>query len=146
MRQVLLGLLGLALLGGCSIQLPGFLGSSRQQAEAAVPAAELEPRVLPLRNAVAERGLRGVIINVEGLAPTQGFHTATLVPLNEGLPDAAGVIAYELRATPPAIEGAQGPEPTRLVLAAAFVSEGALRGVRGFRVNGTPLPLPGPAR
>lgn len=144
MRNRTLILVALAVLGGCGLRLPGFddIGSPRT-AVSAVPSAPVFDPVLPLRRAQIESGLRGSILRVEAVAPTQGWYDAELV-LRESQP-APGVLAYEFRATPP--EGAQpvGRERTRLLTAAAFLPDTQLRGLRQIDVNGTTLavsPLP----
>jgi hypothetical protein len=131
-------MLGLSALAGCSMEIPAFLG--RENAGAATFSMDEElqpdPRPVPLRQATLERALHGVIVRVEGEAPTWGFHTATLRPLGGGAPDAAGILGFELVAIPP-----QAPEPvgaarSRLLTAAVFVPTLALKEVRGFRVAG----------
>lgn len=138
MRNGTLILMALVLLGGCGMRLPGSLnaGASRTAASA-VPAAPVFDPVLPLRQAQLERGLRGSILRVEAVAPTQGWYGAELVALDPG--PVPGVLAYEFRATPP--EGAQaiGRERARLLTAAAFLPNPQLRGLRQIRVNGTAL-------
>ncbi len=132
---VLIGLL----LTGCGGGVPGFLGreGNANANYAANPAVSIpDPVPLPLRMAVAERGAFGVILRVEGLAPTQGFYEAALLPLNEGRPDAAGVVSLELVAIPPTPPGAVGPERTRTLSAATFFSNRALKPVSAFRVRG----------
>lgn len=101
--------------------------------------------IATLREAVVERAYGGVILRVTGVAPTQGFHGATLRPENGGLPDAAGILTVALVAVPPSTPEAVGPERARLLLTAAFLQERELRDIRGFRVvagqNVVTLPL-----
>ena len=56
---------------------------------------------MPLREVALERGLHGVILRAEGEAPSWGYYSAALRPLGDGSPDAAGVLSFELVATPP---------------------------------------------
>ena len=61
---------------------------------------------MPLRQATAEPALHGVILRVDGEAPTQGYYSARLRPIGGGAPDAAGILSFELVAVPPS--GAAG--------------------------------------
>ncbi len=126
-------------LAGCSLQVPQFLGrggdgdgtfSIREE-----PA--LDPVPVPIRMARVERGLRGQIIRVEIVAPTQGFYGAELVALNAGVPDQAGVMSYILVARPPATPQAVGPERTRELHAAVFVPNRAMRNLNAVRITGS---------
>lgn len=103
---------------------------------------------VPMREATVERGYGGVILRVTGVAPTQGFYNAALVPENGGVPDAAGVMTVALVAVPPETREAVGPERTRLLMTGAFMSDRELRDVRAFRVvagpNSVTLPTPRP--
>ena len=93
-----------------------------------------DPVLVPLRSAQVERALRGVILRVEGVAQTQGFYSAALVPAPG--PDAAGVLGFQLMALPPDVPEAVGPERTRLLTAAVFLPNLALEDLRGLRVAG----------
>jgi hypothetical protein len=141
MRTGLTTLAGLVALGGCAFEMPDFLGregagaSSTYELGGADPLPDPVP--VPLRSAELERALHGVILRVEGVAPRQGYYGAELLPLGGGAPDAAGVVSYQLLAVPPEAPGAIGPERTRLLSAAVFVPNRALRDLRGFRVAGT---------
>ncbi len=98
-----------------------------------------------LQTAAVERGFGGVILRVTGIAPTQGFHDATLIAEDDGTPDAAGVLTVSLFAIPPLAPQAVGPERTRLLMTAVFLTDRELRDIRGFRVvagqNSVTLPL-----
>jgi hypothetical protein len=128
----------LAALAGCTMELPGFLGREgnasgtyRLDDDEPLP----DPVPLPLRMAEAERALHGVIVRVEGVAPTQGFHSAALLPQGDG-PDAAGILGLRLVAIPPGTPEAVGAERTRVLTAAFFLPNLALRDLRGVRVAG----------
>ena len=147
-----LALAGLALLAGCGVLGPS--GPSRRPEPERARASEpgliaglftRRPPELPdavaiatLRTAAVERSAGGVILRVTGVAPTQGYFNATLAPLNEGAPDAAGLVTVRFLATPPLAPQQVGPERTRLLLAAAYASDAELRGVRGFRLVAGP--------
>jgi hypothetical protein len=75
-----------------------------------------------------------VILRVTGEAPTQGFYSAQLRPI--GAADAAGILSFELVATPPSVPQAVGPARTRILTAGLFMPTQSLKGLRGFRVTG----------
>lgn len=103
---------------------------------------------VPMREATLERGYGGVIIRATGVAPTQGYFNAVLVPANNGRPDEAGMVTLWLVAVPPQTPQAIGPERSRLLMTAAFMDELKLRGVRTIRVISAldTATLPVPAR
>jgi hypothetical protein len=138
MRNGLLLLAGIGLLAGCSMEVPGFVGREGQASGTYSFRREAppEPRPIFLREAVAERALHGVIVRVEGEAPTQGYYSAILRPIGSG-PDAAGLLSFELVAVPPGEPEAVGPARTRTLTAAIFVPNLALKDLRGFRVAGS---------
>ena len=134
-------MVALAALAGCSVEIPGFLGREGDTSGTAgtfrVRGEPLpDPRPVPLRAATLERALHGVIVRVEGEAPTWGFYGARLRPLGGGAPDAAGIMSFELVAIPPQPPEPAGAARSRLVTAAVFVPTLALKDVRGFRVAG----------
>lgn len=138
------------LLSACSFSLGGLPASDRDrdsQSEVRDQEGNLltglftrTPRDLPdavpvpAREATVERGYGGVILRVTGVGPTQGYYNATLAPQNDGTPDAAGLVTVDLVAVPPDAPEAVGPERTRLLMAAAFMSDLELREVSGFRL------------
>ena len=138
MRKGLVLLAGLLPLAGCSMEVPGFLGregdASGFYSIRGEPAPE--PVQIPLRIATLEPALHGVLIRVEAEAPTQGYYSARLEPLNDGRPDQAGIVTFQLLATPPASPGAIGPARTRAMSAAVFMPTLALKNIRAFRVAG----------
>jgi hypothetical protein len=99
-----------------------------------------------LRSAELEPAVGGMILRVTGVAPTQGFFNAALVPDGDGAPDAAGVVTVRLVAVPPETPELVGPERTRLLMTAAFIDRLNLRDIRAFRVvagqNAVTLPIP----
>ena len=131
-------LAGLVLLAGCSMEVPGFLGrEGNYDGFYSVRGAPTpEPVAIPFRTAVLEPALHGVIVRIEAEAPTQGYYAATLVPMNDARPDAAGIVTFQLVATPPADPQAVGPARTRTLTAAAFMPTLALKNVRAIRVAG----------
>ena len=138
MRKALSLLAGLAVLAGCSMEVPGFLGREGNYAGFYSVRGEPtpDPVPLPLRTAVLEPALHGVIVRVETEAPTQGYYSAALVPLNDARPDAAGIVTFQLVATPPSAPQAIGPARTRAMSAGVFMPTLGLKNVRAIRVAG----------
>jgi hypothetical protein len=138
MRNGLLLLAGLGLCA-CSMEIPSFLGreGTGEGFYSVRGQPPPEPVQVPLRHATLERALHGVIIRVDGEAPTQGYYAPALVPLGAGAPDAAGILSFELLAVPPTGPEAVGPARTRHVTAAVFIPTLALKNLRAFRVSGS---------
>jgi hypothetical protein len=147
LRNGLLLLAGAGLLAACAMEMPDFLG--REGAGTGGYSLRREPppppQAIPLRMATAERALHGVIVRVEGQAPTWGFYGARLRPLADR-PDAAGVMSFELVAVPPSVPEPAGAPRSRELSAAVFIPNLALRQVRAVRIAGggqvQTLPLP----
>ena len=137
MRSGILILLALGT-AACSNEVPAFLGrEGGGDGIYTFGGTDLPvPVRLPLRQAVLEQALHGVIVRAESVAPTQGYYTAQLRPLGGGAPDAAGIVSFEMIAYPPGAPEATGPERTRILTAAVFMPNLTLRDVRGFRVAG----------
>ena len=152
MRNGLLLLAGSLLLAGCGGGMPGFLGREGGDGTYRIGGEVLpEPVPVAMREATAERALHGVIVRVEGEAPTQGYWGAALVPVGGGTPDAAGVVSFRFVAIPPAGAEAVGPARTRQLSAGLFIPNLSLRQTRAVRIAGLnaaeTLPLPAaPAR
>lgn len=138
MRKALSLLAGLVLLAGCSAEVPDFLGREGNYDGFYSIRGEPtpDPVPLPLRTAVLEPALHGVIVRVGTEAPTQGYYSATLEPLNDARPDAAGIVSFQLVATPPSDPQAIGPARTRTMSAAVFMPTRGLKNVRAIRVAG----------
>jgi hypothetical protein len=138
MRNGLMLLAGVALLAGCSVEIPSFMGreGGGQGFYNVRGEPPPEPVRLALREATLERALHGVIIRVDGEAPTQGYFSAALVPLNNGVPDEAGIVTFEFMAVPPSTTQAIGPARSRQITAAVFLPTLALKNIRGFRLAG----------
>lgn len=134
-------LLGAGLLAGCAGGgLWPFGGSGNRTPEAvslsssrASQAAPVDAKVLlpALRFAAAEPGRQGVILRVEGIAPTQGFHSGELRPVGRS---ADGIETVELRAVAPLGNQAIGAERTRLLAVGRFYSNRDMDTIRGFRI------------
>lgn len=89
----------------------------------------LLPNVLTLS---ADRGRLGVILRADGLAPTQGFHSAELRP--SAPRGADGIETLELRARPPQAPAPVGAQATRVLSVGRFYTNREMREIRGFRV------------
>jgi len=129
-------LLALAACGG--IEVPEFLG--REGSSSATYQIGGEDLPLPLamtpRDVSLETALNGALLRVQGVAPTQGYHSAQLLVANNGEPDAAGMIRLEFVAVPPVTQEAVGPDVTRQVQAAYFIPVRSFRRVNGVQVAG----------
>jgi len=138
MRRGFAGLAGLLVLAGCGGDVPEFLGrEGTGQSNFQLGGEELPFSVpVPLAQASLERSSTGSILVARGVAPTQGFHTAGLSPMDDGRPDAAGIITYRFTAIPPAGPEAVGDPRTRGIQAAAFIPTRAEKNLRGVRVTG----------
>lgn len=159
MRVAVVTLMGALLVGGCSFQFgrnqpdrdvdsTGTVRSNEQGLLTGLftrtPVDLPDAVPVPMREATVERGYGGVILRVTGVAPTQGWFNAALVP--DVQPDAAGVLTVSLIAVPPLEPMPVGPERTRLLMTGAFLQELELRNIRAFRVvsaqQTVTLPLP----
>jgi hypothetical protein len=149
MRNGLLLLAGAWLFAGCSMELPNFVGREGGDGFYRLGGEEIpDPVPVAMRSAVAERSLTGVIVRVEGEAPTQGYWGAALEPVGDGAPDASGAVSFRFVAVPPASAEPVGPARTRRLSAAVYVPNLALKTTRAVRVAGLgtaqTLPLPAP--
>jgi hypothetical protein len=138
MRRGFAGLAGLIVLAGCGGDVPEFLGREGTGQSTFELGGE-EPVLsvpVPLAEARLEPAATGTIVVAQGVAPTQGFHTAGLAPVDDGRPDAAGIITFRFMALPPTGPEAVGPPRTRGLQAAAYIPTRAERTIRGVRVTG----------
>jgi|GEM_PF-3008741 len=91
------------------------------------------PRVMNVR---LDYTSSGVIVRADGEAPSLGFHSADLSPLNFGQPDGNGAIWYAFRATPPAIAQPGGDAFLRTLSVANFIPNSRLRNVQSVTITG----------
>jgi hypothetical protein len=119
--------------------VPDFLGrgGSGGGSYSIRPEPQADPVLVPMRTARAERGLGGFIVRAEAVAPTQGYYAAELAAVGGGVPDANGVLRYELVARPPNSPQAVGPDRTRELRAGIFVPNRALREMRAVHITGS---------
>ncbi len=152
MRRGLPLLLALAALGGCSNGIPSFLGREGEQTGTFTfgddtPEGAYEPVDVPLTSALIERGLHGVIVRVESIAPTQGYYAAQLAPVQADIrADETGILTLRLTALAPTTPQDVGAPATRRLTAAFFLQNVTLRDVKAVRVvaggQSQTLPLP----
>ncbi|MEO1550910.1 MAG: hypothetical protein AAFR93_10840 [Pseudomonadota bacterium] len=118
--------------GSGSLGSAWFSGGGRE-AQAETEVAVLDPTVpvTALRGAVLEPALRGAILRVEGVAPSLGYHSATLRLRG---PDADGRVLAEMRAVPPATP-VSGRSAGQALTAAVFVPRDVLDQVDQFDIN-----------
>ena len=128
-RNALILCLGLCLSGCSGMPVPDFLGRGGGQKTAfdlfgpeGLASISIAPSVV-----VVEPALNGAIIRVEGVAPTQGYHSPQLLVANIGRPDASGTLQLEFVAIPPPEPADIGPNETRELRAGFFVPERANR-------------------
>ena len=81
---------------------------------------------------VIERTSSGAIVRATGLASRQGAFDVRLIEDQEGAP-VDGIKTYTLRAYQP-VESPQGPQRTRTLHAAEFISNADLEGIKAIRV------------
>ena len=83
---------------------------------------------------VIERAAGGAIVRATGLAPRQGYHGAELVPVAGETP-VNGALVYFFRVETPEGPTAQGPDRTRTLSVARFVSDDTLASARNIVVR-----------
>ena len=113
----------------------GVATEERRDLTDVAPAIFEDPRPLvdQVTSMAVERTAGGAIVRAEGLPLRQGSYSVDLVPENGGVP-VDGVLVLSFRALPdPAAP--QGTATSRLVVGGAFLSDGALAGVRSIRVQ-----------
>lgn len=154
MKTARLAILVLALgLGGCASvrnsalnPFNWFGGGGRDSAEAQATAPVTDPR--PLVERVLRLGLDprpgGVIVSAVGLAPTQGYWNAELVPtpsqvvldpiLGRRIVPTGGEIVFEFRAAPPPAPARVGAAPSREIAVGLYLRRKSLEGVRRITV------------
>lgn len=137
-RHLVISPLFLALAGCGGIEMPEFLGRQGSGDATYVIGGEEMPlpvAIMPSRVSL-EPALNGALLTVEGIAPTQGYHSAQLLVADNGLPDATGRIRLEFIAVPPAAAQDVGPVVTRELQAAHFVPVRMFRKVTAIEVSG----------
>lgn len=129
--------LGVLALGGCSMgtsiaDLNPLASDDPPEVEAPVILTE---RVAQVESLEIGRGHRGHVVSATGLVPLQGYFAPELRLVDEGRPDAEGMIAFEFLARPPeAARLGAAEEATRRLLAAAFLPDELAAGATGVRI------------
>jgi len=78
----------------------------------------------------------GVIVRANGEAPSLGYHSASLRPMNFGKPDGNGAIWYQFRVVPPAIKQQSGSSFARTLSVGNFIPNSRLRTVQSVTITG----------
>lgn len=135
----------LLVLTGCSVEVPEFLGREGTGDSNFGFSAEPLPTSEPIQvtSARVETALRGIIVRVDGLSPTQGYYGAQLerrtpAPIQAEQVDqpTSGLIELNLIAFPPPEPETVGPASTRVLRAAIFLPTRLLEDATGVRVYG----------
>lgn len=115
-----------------------FGGSESSEAPTAAPAVEFDTDPRPLVEQVTaltiEQTPSGAIIRATGLPPTQGWHTAELVAINDGPVD--GVLQYRFRAVAPLDPTPVSTVQSRELRVADAISQVELAATRVVQVIG----------
>jgi hypothetical protein len=131
-------------LAACTFEVPDFLGREGGSSDSYGLAREVWPDPVPvgITSARIEPALRGVIVRVDGIAPTDGYHSAELTSLADSPVEAladdrptSGVIELAFLAIPPAQAEDAGPVPGRVLHAAAFLPARFLEDATAIRVR-----------
>ena len=94
-------------------------------------------------SAEVDPGLRGSILRVEGLAPVEGYYSATLLAVelptepaeDDGPPPPPTDLVFELRAIPPDVPGRASRPDLRTHSAAVFIPARTVAGLRSIEVR-----------
>lgn len=94
--------------------------------------ADTRQPIAQVTEMVVERTPTGAILRATGLAPTQGWYNAQLVPVAAE----SGVLAFEFRVEPPPGYEAEGSPGSRTITVARVLDATDLAGIRSVRVIG----------
>lgn len=109
-------------------------GAERTSDLAAVTEGQALPRVAGIAAAEAAPTRHGVIIRATGIAATQGYYNARLVPA-AAVPPEGGVLTLVFLADPPDRAQPVGTVTGRRIMAAIFLHESDLPQVRSIRIE-----------
>ncbi|WP_424928242.1 hypothetical protein [Amaricoccus tamworthensis] len=121
------------------MEVPSFLGregSGDSTFSLGGPEPLPEPVAVSIASATVEPALHGVIVRVEGVAPTQGYYGASLVEYRDGEPGPNGLVEMAFVALPPDVTQQPGPAQTRELRAARFYTNAELESIRGVSIQG----------
>ncbi|QUS35593.1 hypothetical protein [Falsirhodobacter algicola] len=120
---------------GCSRLNPAtWSGGSSAPAPVDTPAPKVDerPLIAQVTELEVDRTGGGAIIRATGLAPTQGWYDAALVPVET----TDGTLRFAFRAAPPASEQPVGPAATREIVVATAVDAATLSRAGRITVQG----------
>jgi hypothetical protein len=134
-----------AALCACSFELPDFVGRQGGGGDSFSLQREPVPDPVPIAmtSARLDPALGGIIIQVEGLTPTQGYYSAqllnpTAIPIDEaedgGVRNPDEYIDLRFIAYPPPEAQAVGPVAGRKIRAALFMPNRYLQDASGVRI------------
>jgi hypothetical protein len=110
-----------------------WFGGEREEriavTEVATP-TDPRPLVTEITGLAIEVTTSGAILTATALTDATGYWQPGLVLVER----AEGAATYEFRAAPPPAGATQGPEPTRVIVAAAELGRGDLQGLRSITV------------
>lgn len=141
-RIPLLAILSVVLVtSACSTRLNPFNWFGKDEEKVVVvqqvaPGGVIDPRpyVDQVTSLRVDRAPGGAIINVVGLNPVQGYWEAALLAENNQRP-VDGVLTFQFRASKPVTRTGQGPDRSREITAAVFLTEQEMAGVRSIVVQ-----------
>ena len=113
-----------------------FGGSDTEESVSPVEVVETDPRprVAQITALAVERTPTGAIVRATALPPSQGWHSAALVPVNDT--PINGVMTYVFRAIPPETPQPAATARSREITAARALSVQQLALIRSVRVEG----------
>jgi hypothetical protein len=125
--------LSLAACGASRLNPMNWFGGEREEriavTEVATP-TDPRPLVTEITGLAIEATTSGAILTATALTDATGYWQPGLVLVER----AEGAATYEFRAAPPPAGATQGPEPTRVIVAAAELGRGDLQGLRSITV------------
>jgi hypothetical protein len=125
--------LSLAACGASRLNPMNWFGGEREEriavTEVATP-TDPRPLVTEITGLAIEVTTSGAILTATALTDATGYWQPGLVLVER----AEGAATYEFRAAPPPAGATQGPEPTRVIVAAAELGRGDLQGLRSITV------------
>lgn len=124
---------------GCSTNLNPFnwFGGNKDEISSIAPRGgysdpvDRRPMIAQISSLSVDRTPYGVILRAHGMAPSIGYHDADLVEVADA---GAGLLVFEFRAWPPQFASTTGSAHQREVVAATFLSNQTISGIRQIRV------------
>ena len=140
-RLVMTALLMAGLSGCASVSESRFnplnwFGSEEETLDPLAVENDGRPLVAEITGLAIERTPGGAIIRATALPPTQGWHDAELISVDQDGEPIDGILSYAFRAVPPEEDQRQSTERSRELSAAVFVSNIVLGNTRVVQVTG----------